>query len=201
MLSSCFDSSGKLIDEEFNRLVKRFSHCIYAYANKYYLPGGDADDLYQWGLLGLYKAVRRYDENGKYSFDIIAIINIKNMMKSAIKMANREKHKIANRAYSLQYISEYQEKNGNKKELMDKLIVERTEDDPLAKLADKETVERMMKIIDMRLSHNERQIMKLYIIGYKQRHISEKLNVDHKMVDNAIQRAKKKLAIYFPRMR
>lgn len=200
MLTSCFDSSGRLIDEEFNCLVNRFSHCIYAYANKYYLPGGDADDLYQWGLLGLYKAVRRYDPNDKYNFDVIAIINIKNMMKSAIKMANREKHKIANQAYSLQYIGEKQTENISKRELVDRLVVEKTEENPLATLTDKEAVERMMKIIDTRLSHNERQIIKLYMIGYKQRHISEKLNVDHRMVDNAIQRAKKKLAIYFPKI-
>lgn len=193
MLNYCFDSSGTIIDEKFDQLAKRFKNIIYAHAHKYYLPGGDIDDLYQWGLLGLYKAVMRYDENGKYNFDVIAIINIKNMMKSAIKTANRNKHKAANSACSLYYTGDELTQDSGMK-LVDRLVVEKRTEDPLNLIADKESVETIMQFIDTHLSQNERKIFKLYIIGYKQRHISEKLNFDPKVVDNAIQRARKKLS-------
>lgn len=49
MLTHCFDSSGMILDDEFNRLVRKFKKLIYAHAHRYYLPGGDVDDLYQIG--------------------------------------------------------------------------------------------------------------------------------------------------------
>ncbi len=192
MLTHCFDSSGMILDDEFNRLVRKFKKLIYAHAHRYYLPGGDVDDLYQWGLLGLYKAVLRYEENGKYDFDVIAIINIKNMMKSAIKTANRNKHKAANTACSLYHTGDDAvPENGIK--LVDRLVLEEYVDDPLDLVTDKEAVSKIMNYIDTHLSYNERTIFKLYITGYKQRHISQELNFDPKVVDNAIQRARKKL--------
>ncbi|SHJ22120.1 sigma-70 family RNA polymerase sigma factor [Propionispora hippei] len=192
MLTCCFDDSGNIIEEEFNRIVKRFRNSIYAYANRYYLPGGDVDDLYQWGLLGLYKAVLHYVPNEKYSFEVTALINIKNMMKSAIRMANRNKHKAANTACSLYFSGD----NGTD-EFLDRLILDQRLDDPLAVILDRETVETMLRVIESYLTDRERSIIKLYICGYKPRHISEKLQCKPKTVDNAIQRVRRKLAKYF----
>ncbi len=195
MLKSCFDNVGDINNEEFNRIVAKFRKIIYSYANKYYLPGGDIDDLYQWGLLGLYNAILHFDEDGIYTFDFIAKINIRNMIKSAITTANRKKHMVANYACSLYYTGD-DNNAGNNVRLIDRLVTEKRTQDPLEVVTDKESVQKILRFIEGNLSDNERRIMKLYIRGFKQRHISEQLNFDPKVVDNAIQRARKKLSNY-----
>lgn len=195
MLKACFDNTGDIINDEFDRVVAKYKKIIYFYANRYYLPGGDIDDLYQWGLLGLYNASLHFDENGIYSFDFIAKINIRNMIKSAITNANRKKHMMANCACSLYYAGDDSQSGGNLK-LIDRLVQENRTQDPLEVITDQESVQKIMRFIDGRLSDVERRIMKLYIRGFKQRHISEQLNFDPKVVDNAIQRARKKLYNY-----
>ncbi|WP_425058943.1 RNA polymerase sigma-H factor [Sporomusa carbonis] len=195
MLKYCFDDAGSLDNEKFNCLVGKFRKIIYAYANNYYLPGGDVDDLYQWGLLGLYKAVLQYEDNSRHSFDLIARINIKNMIKSAITMANRKKHMAANYAWSLHQASDDNGPDGNMK-LVYRLGVDNEIRDPLELIIDNESVQKIKEAINSRLSSTERRIMMLYMSGYKQRYISGKLNFEPKVIDNAIQRARKKLSDY-----
>ena len=195
MLQCCFDSQGNLDNHEFNLLVEKLNIMITAYIRKYYLPGGDRDDLYQWGLLGLYKAVLYFDENDRYTFDFVASRNIRNMMKSAVTMANRQKHKIANEAESL-YVKNTNMKE-NSPELIDRLVINYNKYDPQEVLADKESVEKIHHYIKYDLSENERMSILLYMRGYKQQDISHKLSISTKVVDNAIQRAKRKIHQHF----
>ncbi|VBB06972.1 rna polymerase sigma-70 region 2 [Lucifera butyrica] len=195
MLTCCFNERGQLNNDEFERLAEQFHGMIISYTRKYYLPGGDSEDLYQWGLLGLYKAVLHFNETDRYSFEFVASVNIKNMMKSAITMANRKKHRVANEAKSLFEKCRYFD-NEQEAPLIDRLVVHNGVRDPLDVVADKESVEKIYRFIARRLSDNERRVIGLYIHGYKQRHISGKLNVDQKVVDNAIQRARKKIGRY-----
>lgn len=194
MLSQCFDKGGNLIQEEFNCLANRFKGVIYSYARRYYLPGGDIDDLCQWGMLGLYKAVLNYEEELVYNFETIAVMNIRNMMRSAIKTANRNKHKPANAAISLDHNND--DPSHVNLKLIDRLVVGQDQSDPYYILEEKEAIAKIIYLMERHLSFNEHQVFKLYIVGYKQKHISETLNVDPKIVDNAIQRARKKLNRY-----
>lgn len=191
MLQNCFYPSGDFNQEEFSRLAHQFRQIIYAQASRYYLPGGDIEDLYQWGLLGLYKAVMHYDETSSYSFDFIAKINIKNMIKSAITMANRKKHLAINQAFPLYHGGLLP--TAGLPALSESLPADQRSPDPLDVLIAQEAVHTIMTFIETKLSTNEQAILQLYLQGYKQRHISETLNFDIKAVDNAIQRARKKL--------
>lgn len=193
MLKTCCDAVGTFNDHGFNQIVKKFRSIIYHYANKYYLPGGETEDLYQWGLIGLYKAVMEYQENQPYSFDLIARINIKNTIKTAITMANRQKHLAMNSSLSLCYVNE-QFKVNDSREYMDRLVVEKTAQDPLEIVIAQEAAHRIKNVIENRLSESERSVMLLYLKGYKQRHIAQKLNYQPKFVDNALQRARKKIS-------
>jgi|GEM_PF-1547168 RNA polymerase sporulation-specific sigma factor len=195
MLTTCFNDTGRLNNDEFNRLVSKFHRLIHYYAYKYYLVGGESDDLYQWGLIGLYKAVLRYEENSEHSFNSIARVNIKNMMKSAITQANRQKHKLANEAHSL-----FEEKcvfnDGEGIQLIDTLVMTNSMEDPLTVVGNNDFMERILQLLNNCLTNNERKIMMLYMKGYKQGYISEILSIKPKIVDNAIQRSRKKLACY-----
>ncbi|HMJ34027.1 MAG TPA: sigma factor, partial [Baekduia sp.] len=44
----------------YDRIVRRYYGFVRLKASSYFLAGGDADDLIQEGLVGLYKAVRDY---------------------------------------------------------------------------------------------------------------------------------------------
>lgn len=192
MLTPCFDSQGALKDDVFDNLVKEYRAIIYNYANKYYLPGGEAEDLYQWGLIGLYKAVLEYREDKLYSFELIARVNIKNAMKVAVRMANRQKHLALNSSVSLYYVDEHLNLNASR-EYIDHLVVEDWSQNPLETAIAQETVNKIKKFINNCLSESERSVILLYIKGYKQRHIAQKLNFQPKFVDNALQRARKKI--------
>src|ERR1022692_3146872 len=46
--------------DAYDRIVRRYYGFVRLKASSYFLAGGDADDLIQEGLVGLYKAVRDY---------------------------------------------------------------------------------------------------------------------------------------------
>ncbi|MDF2501314.1 MAG: polymerase sporulation specific sigma factor SigH [Anaerosporomusa subterranea] len=191
VLRYCFDNQGNLDNHKFNQLAAKLSGKITACIRKYYLPGGDRDDLYQWGLLGLYKAVLYYDENDRYTFDFIASRNIQNMIKSAVTMSNRQKNKLVNEAESLYAKPIHMQENSV--ELIDRLVINNDAYDPQRILIDREFTETLFHYIKYYLSEYERRSVLLYMRGYKQQDIAEELNINTKVVDNAIQRAKKKI--------
>lgn len=194
VLQCCFDKHGNFDNYAFTQLSARLNGMITGIIRKYYLPGGDYEDLYQCGLLGLYKAVLYYNENGPYSFDFVARKNIQNVVKTAVTGANRQKHKLANEAESL-YVKKFK-KNGDGVELIDHLVINDQISDPSHILIEKETTQGLYHYINHQLSEHERMSILLYIHGYKQQDIAKELRIHRKVVDNAIQRAKKKLLKY-----
>jgi RNA polymerase sporulation-specific sigma factor len=197
VLRYCFDNQGNLDNHKFNQLAAKLNGMITACSRKYYLPGGDWDDLYQWGLLGLYKAVLYFDENDRYTFDFVASRNIQNMIKSAVTRANRQKHKLVNEAESLYF--EKTNSNDYNVALIDRLIITDNAYDPQKVVSDKESAETLYQYIRCYLSEHERKSILLYMRGYKQQDIADKLHIHTKVVDNAIQRAKKKISQHVDR--
>ena len=61
-------------------------------ASSYFLAGGDADDLVQEGMVGLYKAVRDYRPEKETSFRSFAELCVTRQIITAIKTATCFKH-------------------------------------------------------------------------------------------------------------
>src|SRR6266851_4111925 len=76
----------------YDRLVRRYHGFVRLKASSYFLAGGDADDLIQEGLVGLYKAVRDYRTDRESSFRNFAELCITRQIISAVKSATRNKH-------------------------------------------------------------------------------------------------------------
>ena len=55
-------------DYAYDRLVRRYYSFVRLKSSSYFLAGGDADDLIQEGLVGLYKAIRDYGIDGVECF-------------------------------------------------------------------------------------------------------------------------------------
>ena len=194
VLAGCFYNDGRINNEEFEKIVSKYNKIILRYVKVYYLPGGDYRDLYQWGLIGLYKAVYYYDEARGSSFRLIAELNIKNTIKSAVTMHNRKKHCILNEAISLNTIVESSGTNSLFE--LQEVFNKNSFDDPADMIVEKETITRISGELANVLSHLEKRVIDLYIEGYKQREIAQKLNLQEKVVDNAIQRARQKLVLH-----
>src|ERR687897_805614 len=78
--------------DAYDRIVKRYYGFVRLKASSYFLIGGDADDLIQEGLVGLYKAVRDYRSDRESSFRNFAELCITRQIITAVKTATRNKH-------------------------------------------------------------------------------------------------------------
>lgn len=189
MLESCFNSDGCVNNEEFEKIARQYNKVILRYLKTYYLPGGDYHDMYQWGLIGLYKAVRHFDEQRGKSFRMIAELNIKNTIKSAVTMYNRKKHCFLNEAISLHGMPDSPGIS------LEAVFIDTKQTDPAVLIIEEEMVERIEDELEHSLSCMEKQVIDLYIAGYKQREIAKKLNLQEKVIDNAIQRVRSKMSL------
>lgn len=190
MLESCFFSDGSVNNEEFEKVVKQYHKVILRYVKTYYLPGGDYRDMYQWGLIGLYKAVCHYDESRGKSFRLLVEMNIQSTIKSAITMYNRKKHCFLNEAVSLNGPPE------TSNLCLESVFIDNRQQDPAALIVEEETVKNIEVELTTILSQLEKQVVDLYVAGYKQREIAKKLSLQEKVIDNAIQRARSKLSAW-----
>src|SRR6266513_2947714 len=75
-----------------DRIVRRYYGFVRLKASSYFLAGGDADDLIQEGLVGLYKAVRDYRSDRESSFRNFAELCITRQIITAVKTSTRNKH-------------------------------------------------------------------------------------------------------------
>lgn len=190
MLKSCFHDNGEINEDEFAILVKKFKGKIIGYSRNFFLPGGDYDDLYQWGVIGLYHAVLKYEEVKGNSFYLIADCYIKNTIKTAVTTANRKKHEVLNGASSLHYPID---DGVDADDIFMDYICNNKAQDPLALIIQRENVECLTYAYRYILSKLEKVVMGLYVAGYKQSQIAIELGMDKRVVDNAIQRSRRKL--------
>src|SRR5437660_3021623 len=86
--------------DAYDRIVRRYYGFVRLKASSYFLAGGDADDLIQEGLVGLYKAVRDYRSDRESSFRNFAELCITRQIITAVKTASRNKHVPLNRYLS-----------------------------------------------------------------------------------------------------
>ena len=84
----------------YDQIVRRYRGFVRLKASAYLLLGGDADDLNQEGLLGLFKAVRDFRSDRESSFRNFAELCITRQIITAVKTASRHKHAPLN-----QYVS------------------------------------------------------------------------------------------------
>jgi RNA polymerase sigma-H factor len=79
-----------------SEVIERYSGLAQAMATRYFLPGGDDDDVRQEALIGLLSAARSF--NGQGNFEPFAAMCIRRRLMDAITAANREKHRALNEA-------------------------------------------------------------------------------------------------------
>ena len=78
--------------DAYDKIVRRYYGFVRLKASSYFLIGGDADDLIQEGLVGLYKAVRDFRTDRESSFRNFAELCITRQIITAVKTSTRNKH-------------------------------------------------------------------------------------------------------------
>jgi RNA polymerase sporulation-specific sigma factor len=173
------ENNTNAIDELFNR----YRYVILSVARSYFLSGGDTEDLLQEGMLAAFKAINTF--NGKSSFNSYLYLCVKNRILSVIKSSNRFKNQPLNNYISLSGVVDG---DIDKSEV----IIDGGYG-PEEKYINEETASELVCKIKNSLSDYEYEILTLYLKGYSQKEIGERLNKKDKSVDNALQRIKKKI--------
>ncbi|PLS17281.1 RNA polymerase sporulation sigma factor SigH [Bacillus sp. M6-12] len=173
-------------------LIHKYRNFVRAKASRYFLIGGDKEDIIQEGMIGLYKAIRDYREDKLTSFKAFAELCITRQMITAIKTATRQKHTPLNSYVSLDKPIYDAESDFT---LLD-IISGTRATDPVTLLINREKTDDMEMKMSELLSDLERSVLKLYMDGQSYQEISELLNKHVKSIDNALQRIKRKLERY-----
>lgn len=167
-------------------LLKKYAFLVRKRANGLFLIGADKDDLIQEGMIGLFKAVISYNEDKDASFDTFASLCINRQMISAIRGANRYKHKLLN-----EYIPIYSDEN--QQETQYAVSIPDNKFNPENIITQEETIEHILSKISSRLSKMESDVFDLLIEGQTITFMCKTLEKDAKSIDNAIQRVKNKV--------
>ncbi|HZH63041.1 MAG TPA: RNA polymerase sporulation sigma factor SigH [Metabacillus sp.] len=175
--------------ESLSFLISKYQHLVRSKVKSYFLIGADKEDLFQEGMIGLYKAIRDFRQEKMASFYAFAELCITRQIITAIKTASRQKHSPLNSSISLDKPLMNEESTYT---LMDVLSGENVTN-PEVFLMNKEKVNEIQTKIKELLSDLERSVLTLYMEGHSYAEISEELNTHVKSIDNALQRIKRKL--------
>ena len=170
-------------------LIDRYKDMVGMKANKFFMVGSEKDDMLQEGYIGLYKAVKSYNQEKQNSFKTFAGLCIERQMITAVKNSNRQKHIPLNSSLSLNS-GAYDENDDT--EVMEILDTRKTGEDPLDIITKKEYFTVIEKAIDDSLSDFEKKVLVHYKKGESYAEIAEILQSKVKSVDTAIQRIRKK---------
>jgi RNA polymerase sporulation-specific sigma factor len=176
--------------EAYDRLVRRYYSFVRLKASSYFLIGGDADDLIQEGLVGLYKAIRDYRSDRESSFRNFAELCITRQIITAVKTATRNKHTPLNG-----YVSFSSTPAGavEAEPTLDEVLPGPGTSDPISQVISSEELRSLVACLSTVLSELESRVLSLYLDGHSYAAIAERLGCDGKTVDNALQRVKRKV--------
>jgi RNA polymerase sporulation-specific sigma factor len=179
--------------DAYERLVRRYYAFVRLKASSYFLVGGDADDLIQEGLVGLYKAIRDFRSDRESSFRNFAELCITRQIITAVKTATRNKHTPLNGYVSF---SSTPAGASDSEPTLDEMLPGSLVHDPVNQVISSEELRSLVACLSTVLSELESQVLGLYLDGNSYIGIGEQLGCDCKTVDNALQRVKRKVGAH-----
>jgi RNA polymerase sporulation-specific sigma factor len=180
--------------DAYDKIVRRYYGFVRLKASSYFLIGGDADDLIQEGLVGLYKAVRDFRTDRESSFRNFAELCITRQIITAVKTSTRNKHTPLN-----EYVSFSQTPaagGGDGDPTLDEMLPGPTVHDPVNQVISSEELHSLVGCLSSVLSDLESSVLSLYLDGHSYEAVSQRLDCDTKTVDNALQRVKRKVGAH-----
>jgi RNA polymerase sporulation-specific sigma factor len=180
-------------DAALDILIRRYTGFVRLKASSYFIAGGEADDLIQEGLVGLYKAVRDFRSDKETSFRSFAELCITRQIITAIKAATRFKHTPLN-----SYVSFSQTPAGQDDGecTVGDALPGPGVDDPAICVISTEELQSLVFCLGTGLSKLESDALRFYLEGLSYEEMAEELGCDTKTIDNALQRVKRKVLVH-----
>lgn len=169
-------------------ILERYKNLVRKRANAMFLIGGENEDLIQEGMIGLFKAIRDFQEDRGVSFYHFADLCISRQILHAVEAAGRKKHQPLNSYVSLSHPEAEEDLHavnmlfGMEGQNPERLVIEQ------------ESAKAMGRRMEARLSKMEKQVVGYYLQGMNYREIAELMGRQPKAIDNALQRIRGKLA-------
>ena len=179
--------NGNVRAQEY--LINKYQNFVKVKAKSYFLIGADKEDIYQEGMIGLYKAIRDFKPDKLASFKAFAELCVTRQIITAIKTATRQKHIPLNTYVSLNK-PVYDEESD--RTLLD-VLSEAKVSDPEELMISREELSHIENEIGEVLSDLEMEVLASYLDGKSYQEIACDLNRHAKSIDNALQRVKRKL--------
>ena len=170
-------------------LISKYENFVKAKAKSYFLIGADKEDIYQEGMIGLYKAIRDFKADKLASFKAFAELCVTRQIITAIKTATRQKHIPLNTYVSLNKPVYDEESDRTLMDVISGLKIT----DPEELVVSREELMSIENEISKVLSDLEMEVLMSYIEGKSYQEIACDLDRHAKSIDNALQRVKRKL--------
>lgn len=154
-------------------LIASFMPVICRFARAAACPGLDFEDAVQEGYIGLFYAVRSFDENGRAAFSTYAAVCIRNAIVAARRSAGRKKRQLP--------VAAPRREEGDLSPGPEEMAIL------------KEQVSEAMAQIETKLSGFEKRAFLLSLRGRSYTEIAKELSRTPKAVDNALVRVRRKL--------
>lgn len=156
-------------------LLNKYLPLVKSVAARFFLCGGETEDLVQEGMFGLYSAINGF-EQGNVNFSAYAYTCIRNAVVSAVKKNNGDKYSALNNFIPIVEIGDTA-----------------SPDSPEDEIIRREDKREFLQKISKNLSSFEFKVTVMYLNGISVQEISQSFNKTQKSVSNALARAKKKL--------
>jgi RNA polymerase sporulation-specific sigma factor len=184
-------------------LLTRYKGVVLQCSRRFFLTGGAGDDLFQEGMIGLYRAILRFDGEKNPRFKSFASLCIKRRIIDAVRKNNTSKNYALNNCVSLDglgltsdfsdpeeriiSIEAYEELKAESKNLsrLERIILEKY-------LDGKSYSEIALEIQNAGAAKNN-ETVKNNETAKKKKTATESVGMTEKNVDNAIQRIRRKL--------
>ena len=176
-------------DRALEFLLRKYQNFVKAKAKSYFLIGADKEDIYQEGMIGLFKAIRDFKDDKLASFKVFAELCVTRQIITAVKTATRQKHIPLNTYVSLNKPIYDEESDRTLLDILSGIKVS----DPEELIIDREEMEKLESKIEEVLSSLEMEVLNSYLDGKSYQEIATDLDRQAKSIDNALQRVKRKL--------
>ena len=176
--------------DAFNQLIKHYEPELRKIACKYFLARADYEDLLQEGRIAIYKAVLSYDFNSQIPFLHFVRMVIKRKLIDTLRAHNRQKHLRLNEAFSLNTpLTEEQDESF--------INIVANSNDPETTVVENDEARTLLVELTKNFSKLELNVFNYhFLVGMKQREITQRLGLTPKSLDNAIQRIRRKTIAY-----
>ncbi len=157
------------------RLLNEYTPLVKAIAARFFLHGGEQDDLVQEGMVGLYSAINNFTAGGA-NFSTYAYACVRNAVLDAVKKSRGAKYSALNNFVPIVEIGG-----------------EISPDSPEDEIIRRENRREFLQKISKNLSSLEFKAIVMQLDGLNVSEIAEALSKPQKSVSNALSRAKIKL--------